>query len=92
MKKNSKVLQRIVVDVVLLLALFMLPLWLFVILALYTLFKYDNYYEFIFFGVLADSAYSLSGLFPLSGIIFSISSILIFVVLVWLKSRIISYR
>ena len=92
MKKKCSAPQRIIVDAVLLMSLFMLPWWLFVIFALYALFKYDQYYEFIFFGIVFDSVYSVSDIFIFSNLIFSASSVVIYVMSAWFKERVISYR
>ena len=85
-------LQRIIIDILLVIGLFTLPWWIFWFIGLFFVFKYESFYEFMFLGVLADGMYAVSDMFLFSEIIFSLSSILIFVIIAKIKSSIIAYR
>jgi len=89
--KNEKIL-RVVTDIFLFLALFILPWWLFVIILFLFLFWYKTFYEFIFFAIMLDVLFSAPYMSFLHAHMYTIISIVIFYIIEMIKSRILAYR
>ncbi len=53
--------KRIVFDVVILLSIFLTPWWVTLPLFIFGLFVFDNFYEFIIYGIIMYSMYSPDG-------------------------------
>ena len=90
--QNNNHTARIITDVLLLVAMFVLPWYLFWLIVAVLLFRYEAYYEILFFAFLWDGIYSVTGLFWGSHFIATFSVLVAFFVVYFLKERIISYR
>lgn len=52
--------RRLILDLLLFLGVFVAPLWLLAIVAVIFLFVFEDFYEIIFLGIIADGLYGLS--------------------------------
>jgi hypothetical protein len=76
---------RLIIDFIFLLATFTLPAGLVLILSIICLFKFENYYEIIFIGLILDSLYSLSNSTINFAFIYTAVTCLAFLLMVLLK-------
>ncbi len=89
--KNSK-LYRIFFDALFLVSIFILPWWVTVAFMIVFMFIFEEYFEIMIFGIMFDVVYGVPGIFPFSAYIFTISSIVFYLFIHYLKKRIIIYR
>jgi len=85
---NTTIVQRIILDIILLLSVLFLPWWITIILALALVFYFKLYYEFIIAAVLTDMLYGVpkAWLFDLA-IMYTTFSIVLFILVQWIKTR-----
>lgn len=74
---------------ILTLGLFVFPPWLLFIIGIIFIFVFNNFYEFIIFGILTDILYGgSSGVYLNIHFVYSIISIISYVILVYIKERV----
>ncbi len=86
MKKNNKIVLRILSDFTLLVIVFYLPWWIFIPFTLLAAFVFDAYYELVLAGYMFDSLYGLPtrSFFSL-GMFYTLYSALLLVLSTYLK-------
>jgi len=88
---NNFFLKRLAIDVALLVALFVLPWWIFALISIVLLFFIPTFYEIIFLGIFIDSIYG-GNVLSLSGHYFTIGSVAIFVIFHWLSKKLLFFE
>ncbi|MBI2476127.1 MAG: hypothetical protein HYV67_02705 [Candidatus Taylorbacteria bacterium] len=79
--------QRIVLDAILILGVFVAPLWLVCLAAIVCLFLFDNFYESIFLAIMIDGLYGApSRFFPIAAI-YTVTASVLFIAAVLLKKH-----
>jgi len=91
-QKNNQILYRVIFDLVFLVGVFVLPWWVTALFLCVLLFVFETYVEIIMFALIFDIVYGVSGIFPFSKYIFTISSVGLYLLVIFLKDRIIIYR
>jgi hypothetical protein len=81
------IITRIIFDILLFLSVFLLPWWLAILFGLFLIFKFNNFYEFIFLCLLIDSLYGKQIQFLDSYFIFTLVGLLIFIIINKLKQN-----
>ncbi|OGD66728.1 hypothetical protein A2442_01200 [Candidatus Campbellbacteria bacterium RIFOXYC2_FULL_35_25] len=85
---GTNIKNRIILDIFIIFSIITLPWWFSAILILFGIFVFKFFYEFILFGLLADSLYSVPREFFTSFQFISLLLFLfLFVPLDWLKER-----
>lgn len=80
---------RIFVDIVLVVSTLVLPWWASFVLAVYLLFKFQEYLEFVFWGTIMDTMYGVgSGFSFTENNYFFIFSLILYIILSKLKQHI----
>jgi len=86
-------MKRVIFDIILFVSLLILPWWVSVLLAITGIFIFNNFYEFIFSGVVVYSLFSLpSDRLIASPIFFSLSVVFLYIVVQIIKNNIILYK
>lgn len=86
-------MKRVIFDIILFLSLFVLPWWISLFLVIIGIFIFDNFYEFIVSGIIFFSLYRAGNERLISSpIIFSLSLIIFYIVIQYIKSNIIFYK
>jgi hypothetical protein len=75
------IFQRIFFDILLFLSLFLLPWWVTIILGIVLIFRFKNFYEFIFICFLIDSYFGQQVKILDSYFIFTFIGIFIFIII-----------
>ncbi|GEM_PF-6678974 len=78
---------RIVVDILLFLGVFVLPLWLICPAAIICLFLFENFYEIIIVAIFIDGLYGMPTRFLSIPAIFTLSASIIFIARSFLKKH-----
>lgn len=81
-------MNRLIVNIVILLSVFFFPWWAACFFALIAVFLFD-YPEVVLVGALLDGSYGMYGLFPAQ---FTIVAFLIFIIALYLKPRLSLYN
>ncbi|MES2087494.1 MAG: hypothetical protein V4467_00720 [Patescibacteria group bacterium] len=76
---------RILMDIILLAAVFALPVWLVFLVAIICLFIFDNFYECIILGVIVDVLYGVPTRFLPTPVLYSVSMSAIFILKAFLR-------
>lgn len=86
-------MKRIIFDIVMFISVFVFPWWISVLLLLFGIFVFKNFFEFILATVIIYSLYSIpgSGLIA-SPIFFSLFIIILYIAIQFLKNNIILYK
>jgi hypothetical protein len=86
--RKEKMIRRITIDALLIIAAFIMPWWLVVIASVYFLFKFERFYEIILMGLVLDSLYSVPvktyGDFEL---IFTVSAFSLYIVAIFARNK-----
>jgi hypothetical protein len=88
-KLRTNIILRIVFDIILFFGVFIMPFWLFAVVALASLVYFKDFYEFIPFFMMRDFLYALpEARFFGSVYILTLSSIVIFLMVNFIKSKV----
>jgi hypothetical protein len=86
-------MKRVIFDIILFASIFILPWWISVLLAFMGIFLFNNFYEFIFSGVVVYSLFSLpSDRLIASPIFFSLSVVILYIIFQIIRNNIILYK
>lgn len=89
----SKISQRILLDIVIVLSVFYLPWWISAILVAIGAFFFDKFYEIFFIGLLLDILYGVkTEKFYGVWFIFTVVFTLIYIIIKYFKKNIRSYK
>ena len=82
------VIFRIIVDLILLLAIFIMPWWLSLLLIIAAIFYFNTFYESVIFAILLDGFYGIPGLtfYGINAFFTTVIGV-IFILLIFLKPR-----
>lgn len=87
------IIQRIIIDFILFLGIFLFPFWLNLIIGVVCLFVFRNFYEFVVFSMLADILYGGNAGYALGVPFFlTIISVSAYSIIFFLKQRLINYN
>ncbi len=87
---NSRFLTgRVFLDTILLLGIFVAPLWLVFLGAIVCLFRFENFYEIVLIGVIIDSVYGLPTSFFSVPIIYTLFASTLFIIRQVLKKHLV---